>query len=249
MLFLGVDGCRGGWVVAGIDGDWSATVHFSLVDDLADLFRLARLGRASVVIDIPIGLPARGVRACDVAARRYLARPHAPSIFNAPVRAAMDAVGARPLPDGARRERAYRQACRLNEHASGLRLSRQSFELLPRIAEVDRRISPSLQRRVHEGHPELVFRVLAGEPLLTRKRTPAGLAERLRVLGAAGLTFDLAVVRDRLGRDRVAGDDVVDAAACAIAARRVTEGDALILPRRLDQRVRDPRRLRMQIVA
>jgi predicted RNase H-like nuclease len=249
MLFLGVDGCRGGWVVAGIDGDRSATVHFSLVDDLGDLFRLARLGRASVVIDIPIGLPARGVRPCDVAARRYLARPHAPSVFNAPVRAALAAVGERPLGDGASRERAYRQACRLNEHASGSRLSRQSFELLPRIAEVDRRISPSLQRRVREGHPELVFQVLAGRPLLTRKKTPDGLTERLRVLGAAGLTFDLVEVRSRLGRGAVGADDVVDAAACAIAARRVTQGDALILPRRLDLRARDPRRLRMEIVA
>lgn len=249
MLFLGVDGRRGGWVVAGVDSDRSSTVHFSLVDDLSDLFRLARLGRASIVIDIPIGLPARGVRRCDVAARRFLARLHGPSVFNAPARAAVEAVGARPLPEGARRERAYRQACRLNEHASGLRLSRQSFALLPRIAEVDRRISPSLQARVHEGHPELIFQVLAGEPLLTRKRTAAGVAERLRVLNRAGLAFDVERVRDRLGRRAVAADDVVDAAACAVAARRVIEGDALILPRRLDERVRDPRRLRMQIVA
>ncbi len=249
MLLLGVDGCRGGWVVAGVDGDRSATVHFSLVDGLGDLFRLARLGRASIVIDIPIGLPARGVRACDVAARRFLARRHAPRVFNAPARAALEAVGAHPLPTGRDRERAYRQACRLNEDASGLRLSRQSFHLLPRIAEVDRRISPSLQARVHEGHPELVFRILAGAPLTTRKRTPAGIAERLDLLRTAGLTVDVAAVRDRLGRDAVAADDVVDAAACAIAARRVAEGDALILPRRLDERARDPRRLRMEIVA
>jgi predicted RNase H-like nuclease len=249
MLFLGVDGCRGGWVVAGVDGDLSGSVHFSLVDDLADLFRLARLGRASIVIDIPIGLPAHGVRACDVAARRFLARPHAPSVFNAPARAALAAVGVRPLPPGRDRERAYRQACRLNEHASGLRLSRQSFHLLPRIAEVDRRISPSLQTRVHEGHPEVVFQILAGRRLHTRKRTPAGLSERLGLLNAAGLMFEVPAVRERLGRDAVAADDVVDAAACAVAARRVTEGDALILPRRLDERVRDPRRLRMEIVA
>jgi predicted RNase H-like nuclease len=252
MLYLGIDGCRGGWVIAGLHdagGVPSWTPRFSLVDDLGDVFQLARGHRASIVIDVPIGLPARGVRACDAAARRLLARAHASSVFNAPVRDALAVVGGRPYLTDRQREAAYRRACRVNERASGLRLSRQSFHLLPRIAEVDRRISPALQSRIHEGHPELIFQMLAGRPLPTRKRTPDGVAERVRVLAGVGLHLDVEMVRARLGRDAVAADDVVDAAACAIAARRVALGEALVLPRRLHDRVRDGRRLRMEIVA
>ncbi len=249
MLYLGIDGCRGGWVVAGFDGEAATIAHFSLVDDLSDVFRLARLGRASIVIDVPIGLPARGVRACDVAARRLLTRVHASSVFNAPVRGALAAVRHARLRTDHQREQAYRRACELNERASGLRLSRQSFHLLPKIDEVDRCISPSLQSHVHEGHPELIFQVLAGEPLRTRKKTRQGHAERLGLLARTGVALDLDHVRARLGRAEAAADDVLDAVACAIAARRVASGEALVLPRRVHDRARDPRHLRMEIVA
>jgi predicted RNase H-like nuclease len=252
MLYLGIDGCPGGWIIAGLHDAAvaaSSTPRFSLVDDLSDVFPLARGGGVSIVIDVPIGLPASGVRACDAAARRLLARAHASSVFNAPVRDALAVVGGGPYVTGRQREAAYQRASRVNERRSGLRLSRQSFHLLPRIAEVDRRISPALQSSIHEGHPELIFQMLAGRALPTRKKTAEGVAERVQVLARMGVLVDVESVRERLGRHAVSADDVVDAAACAIAARRVTLGEALVLPRRLHDRVRDGRRLRMEIVA
>jgi predicted RNase H-like nuclease len=252
MLYLGIDGCPGGWIIAGLHDTVATarwTPRFSLVGDLSVVFQVARRGDASIVIDVPIGLPAHGVRACDAAARRLLARAHASSVFNAPVRDALAVVGGRPYVTDRQREAAYQRACRVNERRSGLRLSRQSFHLLPRIAEVDRRISPALQSRVHEGHPELIFQMLAGRPLATRKKTADGVGERVQVLAGAGVVVEVETVRARLGRQAVSADDVVDAAACAVAARRVTLGEALVLPRRLHDRVRDGRRLRMEIVA
>lgn len=154
---VGVDGARGGWVVA---TDGTVALHPTLDDLFADV----RAGRVdAVAVDMPIGLPAGpgAPRACDVAARRLLG-PRRSSVFPAPARAHLTATSFADI--------------------SGL--SVQSFNLLGRIAELDVLIDPSLQDRVVESHPELAFaRLHRGAPLATSKRTPHGLLERARLLG------------------------------------------------------------------
>jgi predicted RNase H-like nuclease len=59
--------------------------------------------------------------------------------------------------------------------------------------------------------------------------------------------FDPAAVRARMGLTRVARDDVIDAVACLVAARRIALGKAVVLP--AGAVVRDARGLRMEIVA
>src|SRR5437870_3658001 len=71
----GVDGCRLGWVVATDDG-------VEVVPALDDVL----VQCDAVGIDIPIGLPDAGPRACDVEARRRLG-PRRSSVFPAPRRA------------------------------------------------------------------------------------------------------------------------------------------------------------------
>ncbi len=165
----GVDGCRGGWV--------GAFAHFSQRGDLqwlyldrhssfAEVLEAAR--RVAVLaVDIPIGLldvPHPGGRGCDRLARAQL-RGRRGSVFTPPVRAALGA-------------RSHREAQRRN----GTGLSRQSFNILPRIREVDRLLTPRLQQRVFEAHPELAFARLADRPLRHSKKSAPGRAERLRLL-------------------------------------------------------------------
>jgi predicted RNase H-like nuclease len=232
-MYIGVDGCRGGWVVAVVDAPDRET-RFALVECLDDVLRVARLGRATIVIDIPIGLPDHGPRLCDREARSLIGPRLGASVFPAPCRAALRGVND------------YDRASRLNHHASGRWLSKQSFHLLPRIKHVDGMVGPALQRSVREGHPELIFRLLAGQTLLTGKKTAAGQLERQRLLEAAGLRLDPRAARMRLGVAQAGLDDVLDAAACAYAAGRVAEGRALALPMATEQR--DARGLRMEIV-
>jgi predicted RNase H-like nuclease len=59
--------------------------------------------------------------------------------------------------------------------------------------------------------------------------------------------FDPAVVRRRLGPSRVARDDIVDAVACLVAARRIHRGEARVLPEGTVPR--DARGLGMEIIA
>jgi predicted RNase H-like nuclease len=80
VRLAGVDGCRGGWVVACEDG---VSVVAAFAEVLAGGFDVA-------AVDIPIGLPADSTpRACDVAARALLGRGRASSVFPAPRREAL----------------------------------------------------------------------------------------------------------------------------------------------------------------
>jgi predicted RNase H-like nuclease len=183
----GVDGCRGGWVVA-TDGD--VFVAPTIDEVLA-------LDVAVIAIDMPIGLPEAGQRACDVAARKLLG-PRRSSVFATPVRATLAATS-------------YAEALALHRGADGRGLSKQAYNLLPKIRELD---ANAADARLHESHPELAFARLLGHPAEHPKRSPAGRAERLGVLGLTAIS--------RL--PAAAADDVLDALALVHTARHIAAG-------------------------
>lgn len=205
---VGVDGCRAGWlgIRLGGEGGWEASVFPSAEELLGTWDDPSGL----VLIDVPIGLPdTTSFRACDAEARRYLGR-RSSTVFNPPTRAALTAS-------------TYREAADRNEAACGKRLSRQTWFIMPRIAEVDRllREAPGMRRRVREVHPETLFQALNGDaPLAHRKKTPEGRRERLSLLAArlprAGEVFD--ALRRRYLRREVALDDILDALVAAVVA-------------------------------
>ena len=222
-------------MIAISDEAWSS-LKFALADDLGPLVTRAERGEALIAIDIPIGLTDGGPRACDVEARRRLGRPRGSSVFPAPCRSALPAT-------------TYRQACRLSRRALGAALSIECFNILAKIRQVDALMTPARQAFVREVHPELVFALLSGHGhgLVEPKRTAAGERKRLRLLRRAAPSFDPTVVRARLGLSRVSRDDVIDAVACLVAARRIARGEATVLP--VTATARDARGLRMEIVA
>lgn len=231
---IGIDGCRGGWVVA-VSDELLSRVNFAVVDDLEPLFAGAERRGAVIAIDMPIGLSNEGPRACDVEARRVLGRPRASSVFPAPCRAALAAT-------------TYRRACGLSRRTLGVALTIECFNILPKIREVDALMTPARQAFVREVHPELVFALLSRKRrgLVEPKRTPEGERIRLRLLRKIVPRFDPAAVRAQLGPARVARDDVIDAVACLVAARRIAMSEARVLP---DGAVfRDARGLRMEII-
>lgn len=162
MSVAGVDGARGGWVVARDDGTVDVVPALDAV--IADV-RAGRLD--AVAVDMPIGLPSapRGRRVCDADARRALG-PRRSSVFPAPPRCFLHATS----------------------FAEVTGLSLQAFHLVPRVAALDALVDPPLQDRVVEAHPELAFtRLNGGTPLPDPKRTPAGLDRRAALLGFASV--------------------------------------------------------------
>jgi predicted RNase H-like nuclease len=188
---------------------------------------------ARIAVDIPIGLLEHaepGGRICDRAARALLGRGRASSVFTPPTQAAL-------------RGRSYREAACLN----GAGMSKQTFDIMGKIREVDVLIAPGLQDRLFEAHPELAFLTLAGHPMRHNKKTPAGGRERSVLLrprfGAAFI--EPGEVRDRFPRSQLAADDVLDAYALAITGSRIHAGTAIRLPQA--EAERDLRGLRMEI--
>src|SRR5271166_1460230 len=123
---------------------------------------------AAVGIDIPIGLPDSGSRRCDLEARKMIGSRRS-SVFPAPARAVLGAAS-------------YEEALARSRAVTGRGLSRQTFGILPKIAEVDRLMTPERQSHLVEVHPEVGFSVLSGHPMSRHKATPEGHAERLAAL-------------------------------------------------------------------
>jgi predicted RNase H-like nuclease len=228
--FLGVDGCRGGWFGVQLSGpgEW----EFAVVD------RAERLAErfpepALILIDIPIGLPQEcgKLRTCDRLAAGLLG-PRRASVFPAPCREALAAAG-------------YKTALALSRRISGKGISKQTWNIGPKILEVDQwlRASAELRDRVREVHPELCFQALnGGRAMAAGKREPAGERQRLELLTArypaAPVLFEQAL--RTYPQRRLARDDILDALANALSGwlsggrlaclPREPEFDALGLP-------------------
>lgn len=238
LPFAGIDGCRGGWIVARWDGGDTLRLH--RITALAEMFEGAD-APALAAIDMPIGLPERvgpGGRAPERLVRPLLGQRQS-SVFSVPSRAAVMA-GLGPAGEAER----YRAACATARATSDppRAVAKQCFHIFPRIAEVDAllRGRPELAGRVVECHPEVAFWALNGGVALglakkVRNRPhPPGLDLRRALLAAAGLPVDLLSEQD--ARALGAGlDDLIDAAACAWSAKRVASGKALRFPDPPDQ--------------
>ncbi|TFV57759.1 DUF429 domain-containing protein [Geodermatophilus sp. DF01-2] len=202
MAVLGVDGWRGAWVGALLDG---RSVRLLALPDAAAV--LAVPGVEVVGIDMPIGLADDGPRACDVAARRRLGRAIS-SVFPAPLRGVLAATG-------------HADACRMSRAASGRALSVQAWNLVPAVRSVDDALGDPPADHVVEVHPELAFRAL-DERVTDRKATARGVAQRMRALAPVMDVLDALAATP----DGVPVADALDACAAAWSARRVADGVA-----------------------
>lgn len=238
-LVAGADGCPGGWLSVFWNGEPAAEPTARVIPRFAQLLETSA---EVVAIDMPIGFPdwsGPGSRKCEVAVRARLGQRQS-SVFAVPSRAAVMATD-------------FSQACAVNFARSEppRRVSKQCFMLFPKMREIDAAITPELQSRVFEIHPELAFWAMNGErPLDQPKKVkgrphPAGMALRRELLKGAGFPIERVVPPDAPRRDW-AEDDLLDACAAAWSARRIRDEEHIRLPA---EPQRDGRGLRMEINA
>jgi predicted RNase H-like nuclease len=211
-LVYGVDGCRGGWVAVAAEGR-AKSVRF--VQHFEELFDA---NPALIAVDMPMGFPDEampGGRDCERAARAALPGKGS-SVFSAPCRPSLDA------PD-------YPAALVANRAAHGIGLSKQSYNLFPKMRELDAVMRGHPPCRIVEAHPELGFARLVGTPILAPKRTAEGRQARLAALAKAGFGI-VEKWLDRFPRGQVAVDDVIDAACVCVASLRVAAGTGESFP-------------------
>jgi predicted RNase H-like nuclease len=266
-ILAGIDGCPSGWyvVLAQLRRKRLVQVERRIVPRFEELLRPSIVGKSVpdvIAIDMPIGLPdaaTPGGRPCDKAARELLGRGRAASVFSPPSRHAITCTD-------------YRQAHRANRASSQhqIGLTRQTFNLFPKIREVDDALRKfaSIRDRVHEVHPEVCFHAMAkaaggvgaaggagaaggsggaggggGGGGLRPKKEREGQRDRLRLLINAGIDVPAEALR-QVKSGVLNADDVIDAHACLWTARRLALGEARSVHEKID---RDSRRLRMAI--
>ena len=217
-LYLGLDGFRGGWVAAWIDGEGHHGFDYS-----PHLSRLFSIPHRRAMIDMPIGLKRSGRRRCDVSARQWLGA----SVF----------LGARrnlwEFADQAAANQYY-----WRQEGPGSGISCELWNIRDKIKEVDDFMTPERQRNVGETHSELIFWTLNGRMRLDRKKSESGRARRIEILKSQGF----ANIERWLGWRHGTGigrDDLIDGCACAIAARDANAA--------LGDNETDERGLRMEI--
>ena len=226
----GVDGCRTGWFVAlaNVGKRGPTDVRCTIEPTIQHV--AAALGPGAIIaIDMPIGLlrePRKGGRDADAALRRVLG-PRRSSVFSPPPRGILQCAE-------------YHQAlaaCRAT--GDGTALSKQAWNITPRIREVDAFVRAALAHadapRLFEVHPEMCWAVMrSGDPLAPRparhaKRTAEGHAERLALLAAHGLPPS-ADAMNLVRPGTASRDDALDAHAALWTAWRLARGTAHCTP-------------------
>lgn len=199
LVYAGIDGCREGWV--------AFVLPEERVVERCRTFGevLEAIGDVEVAgVDMPLWVPENGQREAELQVREALG-PHRSSLFITPTRAALAAA-------------TQAQASVINRQRAGVGVSAQSFSLRAKIAEVAATVTGTA---LVEVHPELTFHLLG--PVVMRKRSWAGIRERVAVLEAQGLR----PWQWQCG-NWAAADDTLDAAAAALSARRYALGQAAI---------------------
>lgn len=207
-MFVGADGCKAGWftILLTENNDWKVGV-FPDVSRLWNEYSSA----SAILLDIPIGLRERGheERKCDKKARELFGPKRTSSVFPAPCRPAIYAES-------------YEKASDINKQKTGRGLSLQTWNIIPKIREVDILLSndESARSQVREIHPEICFWALAGHPMKHSKKKPEGLSERTQLLESIYPQTD-DIIKHALStyrRKEVAKDDICDALSATITA-------------------------------
>ena len=228
----GVDGCKGGWIAVYEDTE-SGELDCRVENTFSDVMKCREL--AAVAVDMPIGLcDGKEGRDCDIEARRAL-KERRSSIFPAPAARVSDLY----------REMTYECASRLNRDLTEKSLTKQSWNLVPKIAEVRGHLMDHPEDRgcIHEAHPEVSFAAMnhhehSGDdppfsPMQFYKATAGGSIER-RTLLREGFGDGFEKLESQLPElvgKRAALDDFYDALACLWTARRVSKKECGSLPK------------------
>jgi len=211
----GIDGSKGGWVcVSGYENNFKE-LKFEKLKEFDDIkskdFNL-------VLVDIPIGLDIdlkKGGRIVDKLARKELLTNKS-SIFNAPSRLVLEAKN-------------YEEANKINKN-KGMGLSKQSWNLVKKIKEVDEFIRNSNKTAIFESHPEIIFQVMKKDKVSTKKKNDEGIIERRNLLEKNGFN-KVFLERNLSAKDSFyKKDDFIDACSLFWSANRAIAKTEVKIP-------------------
>ena len=212
---LGIDGSKSGWI--GVkqhtkpESPHEILFNNKLIDFLSPDIEL-------IIIDMPVGLDKniqQGGRLVDKEARKKLFKRKS-SVFNAPIRDVLKA-------------KSYDEANTISK-SKGLGISKQSWNLVAKINELDQILQIQTRPQIYESHPELCFQTMNDDELRFSKKEYLGIKERERILIKNG--FDRKFLNKNLKKNKnFNSDDFLDACALSWTAKRVINQQNLNLPK------------------
>ena len=218
-LYIGVDGCRGGWATAVLDhGELRLKVYKSISALVKEYPSFD-----AFLVDMAIELRnSRDQKRPDTAARKELGIK-ASSVFPIPSRDAVYAEG-------------EEEQKRANLRTLGKSLSKQSLAIIPKIRELDEFLkdNPEYRGRILESHPEVDFARLNGSVILSKKKEEPGPSERIHILSEYLDKRDLYDMYDKAKELGCRQDDLIDAICLAVTGALHAHGQSEILQDQLE---------------
>ena len=217
MKTAGIDGCKAGWILITFDEN---PLYKVLRNDEELKNAFEKYDR--VFVDMPIGLEDENyTRECDRLLREKLGPEYASSVFSPPIRPALHAPS-------------YVEANMQSYEYTEKKLTVQAWNITPKIKTIDSFLiqKPEFKEVVLESHPELLFRNLNGGMIYQKKNTKKGLRHRLDLVSnheeiAADFFRE---IKEEFRRNEVAEDDIVDAMALALAAKKSVQKGVKTIP-------------------
>lgn len=190
MVGVGIDGARGSWVRITYD---SISLCLTISEKLEDLL----IEGAVHFVDMPKDLATIDApdRSCDAWMRSQL-KQRKSSIFTPPIQDVL-------------MEASYAEANEKSRELVGKGISKQAWNLVPRIRE----FQTITDADVYESHPEVCFAVMTGDEAAFSKKTEAGELERIELLRRYSNSSPW-----KWKMSNVQVDDIIDACILAVAA-------------------------------
>ncbi len=219
-LYLGADGCRGGWIACILGHGEMRIERYDSVEALIQAYPEFD----AFLIDMAVGLQtsADQLRPDDLARKELGSRSS--SIFPIPCRQAVYA--------GTEEEK--KQA---NIKVLGKSLAKQTINIIPKIRELDEFLTnhPEYKNRILESHPELDFARLHGSVVMSRKKEFTGFSERAAILKKYLLRESFSGMWDRAKEFRCNPDDLLDAVCLAVTAALAAQDMCETIPSEPEQ--------------
>lgn len=190
MVGVGIDGARGSWVRITYD---SISLCLTISEKLEDLL----IEGAVHFVDMPKDLATIDApdRLCDAWMRSQL-KQRKSSIFTPPIQNVL-------------MESSYAEANAKSRELVGKGISKQAWNLVPRIRE----FQTITDADVYESHPEVCFAFMTGNEAAFSKKTEAGELERIELLRRYSNSSPW-----KWKMSNVQVDDIIDACILAVAA-------------------------------
>ena len=229
--FIGVDGCKGGWIAASIN---NRELYLNKYIDFSELISDNKQFDG-MLVDMVMGLPSnieQYEKRPDGIARRIV-KPRTSTIFAVPTRQAVYEMTKEKQRDA-------------NFLAIGKGLSEQTIAIIPKMRELDEFLleNKDYMNVIRESHPEVCFARLNGV-VLTSKSERNGIIDRIQVLEKYLPELSEEYVRQSAKKIGCKPDDVLDAVCLAVTANLDAQGRTETIP---ETPATDDKGLKMQMV-